>query len=173
MHELCESTHSLYLAVDQGNTVRDVERFIKRRLRSLKDIALLKGAHYYMVIRQQNELRSMLGENMSLEEFLEGQEQLQEHEEIVHPLTEGQAATGTGIQQEEESSAPLTLHFEKARSLGPEPSAVPVAAAEVKSSSRVGYRFFFNGRDVKDKSELLFELVRQAGATVLERLHEM
>ncbi len=158
MHDLCEKVHSLVFAIERSNTVKDVERFLRKHLRTVTDIVRLKGAHYSMLMQQQNEIKEMLGEGVSLEDFLGSQEQIEEHEELVHPLT-GERVPGRTVLRREESEAgvaPMRLHFEKSMS-------VPVAQIPEKLS-RVGYRFFVGGKEVIDKSKSLFSLLGQGEA---------
>ena len=163
MHDLCQCLNMLTIAVDPSNSIKDIERFIKKRLRSQKDIAVLKGPQYYMIMKQQTELKAALGEEVTLEDFIEAQEQ----EEIVHTLTEAQPSTVNP--EPEEGVAPQTFHFERAKSealqFPPLPATSP--AKPLGPSRNIGYRFFFNGEAIKNKRQSLFDLVSQASAVFL------
>ena len=154
MHELYTNVHSLTFAVDQANSIKDVKKFIKKRLHSEKDIALLKGTNYYMIMQQHEQLRAAIGEHLSPEdiEFLESQEQ--EQEEIIHPLNEKYYPPS---EESEEISVPQTFHFEKSKSISMESPSI----SEPKSRpSSIGYKFYINGAEVANKRQPIFELLK-------------
>ena len=155
MHGLYTNTHSLTFAVDQTNSIKDIKKFIKKRLHSEKDIAVLKGTNYYMIMKQHEELRAAdIGEHLSPEdiEYLESQEQ--EQEELIHPLNEKYYPPS---EESEEISAPQTFHFEKSKSISMESPSI----SEAKSGpSSIGYKFYINGTEIANKRQPIFELLK-------------
>eukprot|EP01022_Parablepharisma_sp_SALTPOND_P018813 TRINITY_DN3126_c0_g1_i1.p1 TRINITY_DN3126_c0_g1~~TRINITY_DN3126_c0_g1_i1.p1 ORF type:complete len:844 (-),score=94.00 TRINITY_DN3126_c0_g1_i1:742-3273(-) len=158
LHELFETVHSLSFAVDKSNTFKDLEKFLKKRVRSVKDIAILKGSHYYILMKQQAELKAALGESTSLEEFIEEQEHLQEMEELVHTL--GKTSAPVLEEQQKEGMAPPTLHFEKSKSatLSSKPLAKDTKK-RTQNEPRIGFKFFCGGAEIKNKEQPIFETV--------------
>ena len=85
-HELLDIIHSLTFLIDNTTTFKDIGNFIKERVPSNHDISELKGRHYEMLMKEQEDIKKTLGDNDSLKDLLNDQEEMQAMEENAHFL---------------------------------------------------------------------------------------
>jgi len=164
IHKIFEQIHSLTFIIEKANTIKDLEKFLKKRVKSEKDIAILKGPHYYMIAKQETELVAALGDSAALQEFLDEQEQAQENEEISYNLVDIK-----NMQQNEGESdnAPAVLHYEKMNISEISPKKIK------ENSSKISFKFYWNGTEITNKNQGIYDLILKGDNKKIEFPHDI
>lgn len=133
-HKLFEMLHSLTFGVDCGNTFKEVERFLKEKIRSVDDIQKLKGYHYYVTMKEQKEIAIALEDPIVLKQFVDEQNAIQDREEATHSLD-----------AEDRHKATKCNTLSKCYLNNP--------------GTKLSIRFFSDGLEVRNKEQCVFDVV--------------
>ena len=144
MHNLYEMIHSLTFSVDTKKTFKDLARFLRKRIRSNKDVETLKGRTYYMLKRDGSKLHELLEEdNVFMDEFINMQE---EQRGRVHFLSD---PDNDPILNNEEDDEDDEEEMPPIRRPNLDPMQTP-------NDIKIGFRFFRDGIEVIDKTQTIY-----------------
>jgi len=131
-HRVYEMMHSLVFNIDGNNTFKDIERFLKSKVKFISDIKKLKGHHYYVTVKEQKEIALALDPS-SLKQFIEEQNVIQDREEVVYSLESKKTDRRNSVGR-------YYLH---------------------KTGTKLALKFFYNGLEIKNKQQFILEVIRR------------
>jgi hypothetical protein len=149
MHNLYEILHSLTFHVSRRSTFKELLKFLKQKVRADEDIISLKGERYYAMMKQGVD-------KVMVEDDEEDSEIIEELEERVHYLGEGINLDSDEKDFFESSQAPPL-----------------VSHADIKSDTRIGFKLFCNGVEIKNKSDHIVDSVLRARTSRLQLPHNV
>lgn len=140
-HCLFAKVHSLILSIEQWSTIKTIKKFLREKLIAVAEAGLLP-----QILKQKE---AALGKSSS-DQVIEMEE---ENEEVLHLLTEGKSEEN----DEQSSVLPQIIQFENPIST----ENLPSILEKKESSHSIGFRFFYNGYEIKDKKQTFFDIITQ------------
>jgi len=155
MHNLYEMLHSLIFHVSRKSTFKELLNFLKQRVRTDKDIFILKGGRYH----------AMLKKHMDMNKLVAGNNEQKDMEDLIEEDEDEDKVYYLGERVDYDSDEDDSFESSQIPSLNPH--------VNNKIDPRIGFKLFCNGVEVKDKNGLVMDSVLKTGMSKLQFPHNV